>query len=105
MLSASVINIESKISSIVNPHMVNLSFVYANEYKKNGKVFINCFLKYPGIRTACAFIIQAYKQNGAFRECQESAPDFTEYVSKLKLADHWRRVLAETLQIIYSILN
>lgn len=85
--------------------MIEMSFTYAKQYEKDGKLFIKSFIENPSIRTACAFIVKAYKQTGAFSECEEFAPDFTDYVSRLPIPDRWRRVLGEILQIIYSIIK
>lgn len=92
------------VSDILNEHMVNTSLTYAKEYKQDPKSFLNTYKKYQSIRTAAAFIVQTYKQIGAFEECKESGKDFTEYASK-HFQDQEARVFAEFLLIIYSIIN
>jgi len=92
------------IGDILNEHMVNMSLTYAKEYKQNPKNFLSTYKKYQSVRTGAAFIVQTYKQIGAFEECKESGKDFTEYASKHFNGEE-ARVLAEFLLIIYSIIN
>lgn len=92
------------IGEIINEHIVNMSVSYASEYKRNPKNFLSTYKKYKSIRTSAAFIVQTYKQIGAFEECKESGKDFTEYASK-HFDGEEARVFAEFLLIIYSIIN
>lgn len=92
-----------ELSEVINQHMIELSVTWARQYEKNAKNFITCFLKYPSIRFCAAFIVQAYKREGAFKECQATGKDFSDYANKQNLDQKWKRVLAETLLIIYSI--
>lgn len=93
------------LSEIVDNSMIKLSMTYANQYQTNPKNFISCFLKYQSIRTVCAWIIGTYKHQGIFDECKATGKDFTEYANRQNVPDKWKRVLAEILLIIYSILN
>jgi len=94
-----------EVSKIIDNSMVALSLVYSKNYESNAKVFMSCFLNYPSIRTACAFIVQSYKHLGLFAECQASGKDFSDYANKQPIEEKWKRVLAEILLIIFSILN
>ena len=89
-----------EISEIINKGLIELSLVYAGIYKKNGKNFVTCFIKFGSIRTCCEAIVNEYKNNGAFDEC---VGDFTEYANKQPVGDKWKQVLADILLIIYSI--
>lgn len=103
---ASIPKIKAKdLTGIVDDSMVQVSMQYAKQYQDNPKGFISCFIKYPSVRTNCAFIIQAYKHNGAFKECLQTGKDFTEYANRQPVEEKWKRVLAEVLLIIYSIIN
>ena len=42
----------------------DLALKYAAVYKDNGFNFINCFLKYKSIRSACAEIVKVMKDEG-----------------------------------------
>ena len=94
-----------ELSEVIDNSMIKMSLVYAEQYQRNPVTFINCFLKYPSIKTACAFIIQSYKHTGVFAECLKCGKDFTGYANKQDIPEKWKRVLAEILIIIYSIIN
>lgn len=93
------------ISEIVHTHMVQLGVIYAEEYEKDGQALINCFIKYPSIRTASAFIVKACDRAGILKEARLSGKDFSEYVNKQPIEEKYKRVLAELLLIIYAIIK
>lgn len=97
----------TELSQVVNRCMISLSLVYAKQYETKGEVFIRCFIRFGSIRTACAFIRKAYKQQGLFADCLAACAgqDFTGYAEKQPLADKWKPVLADMLVIIYSIVK
>lgn len=95
----------AELSAITNRTFTEMSITYANLYRSNPKNFITCFLRYQSIRSCSAWIVHTYKQIGAFEECKQTGKDFTGYCDKLKIDQKWKRVLAELLLIIYSLLN
>lgn len=94
-----------EISEVINKGFVELSLVYAAMYEKDGKNFVRCFLKYKSIRMVCEAIVTEYKKLCAFDECKKTGKDFSEYANRQMLDDKWKKVLAEILLIIYSIIN
>ena len=46
----------------------DLALKYAAVYKANGFNFINCFLKYKSIRSACAEIVKVMKDEGVYQD-------------------------------------
>ena len=81
----------------------DLALKYAAVYKDNGFNFINCFLKYKSIRSACAEIVKVMKDEGIFQEAENTGKDFTEYSEKFNLNEKDKKTLAEILLIIYAI--
>lgn len=91
----------NEISEEVDFGMMGLALIYSRFYTESGRNFINCFLKFPSIRSACQMIVHSSKRDGSFNECK--GKDFTGYVEKLNLESKWKPVLADILLIIYSI--
>src|SRR5688500_1930180 len=89
----------------INERLIQLSFVYANAYQKNGTAFIVSFIKYPSIRMACESIVAEYKKSGALDDCRKLGKDFTEYASKQPVDERWKPILANMLLIIYGIIH
>lgn len=79
-------------------------FCYANEYKKNGKNFINCYLKFKSVRSVCEQICLTAWKVGLLYECLQ-ANDFTEWCNKLNIDDKWKEILNFTLVLINSIIK
>lgn len=100
-----ILSMGNLLTNIVDESMVNLSIEYAELYKANPKNWLTCFVRFPSVRASCAFIVNAYKRNGALAECQATGKDFTEYANKQNIPENFKRVLADMLLIIYSILN
>ena len=84
--------------------MVAMSITYAKEYKLNPKNFIGCYKKFKSVQMAASSIVAAYKEQGIYKECQESGKDFTEYSLK-HFEGQEAKVFSEFLLIIYSIIN
>lgn len=82
-------------NEIIKQHFIELSFVYANEYKKSPKNFISCFKKYLSIRMSCAWIVWSYPD-------VERNEKIEEWAKKLNLGK-WERVLIKILTIIYEL--
>ncbi len=82
-----------------------LALKYAAIYKANGFNFINCFLKYKSIRSACAEIVKVMKDEGIFQEAEKTGKDFTDYSEKFNLNEKDKKTLAEILLIIYAIIT
>ena len=95
----------AELSAIIDDSMIRLSLIYTEKYQNDAKLFITCFIKFASIKTACAFIVQSYKHTGAYKDCLLSGKDFSGYANKQPIETKWKRVLAEVLLIIYSILN
>jgi len=74
--------------------MAQLAAKYCEIYKATPKVFIDCFVKYPSIRTVCESITVLFPV--------ESEKDFTDYCNKLQLSDTDKLVLNKTLKMIYE---
>ena len=81
----------------------DLALKYAAIYKANGFNFINCFLKYKSIRSACAEIVKVMKDEGVYHEAEKTGKDFTDYSEKFNLNEKDKKTLAEILLIIYAI--
>jgi hypothetical protein len=86
------------VSLIIKENMIQLSFTYADLYKKDGKNFIQCFKKYQSIKEACVWICWSYPK------IENRNEKIDEFVKKLNLGK-WERVLSDVLQIIYFLLN
>ena len=82
-----------------------LALKYAAVYKANGFNFINCFLKYKSIRSACAEIIKVMKDEGVYQDAEKTGKDFTYYAEKFNLNEKDKKTLAEILLIIYAIIT
>lgn len=99
-------NLDSKtLAEVIDDSMIKISLTYAKEYSANPKNFITCFIKFDSIKTVCAFVVQSYKHIGAFAECLTLGKDFTDYANRQMIEDKWKRVLAEILLILYSIIK
>lgn len=98
-------NLWRKISQQVDEGFIELSITYARLYQENPRVFLGCFIKYETIRQACAFIVQAFKKVGAFKECLETGKNFDDWAAKQNVPEKYKRVLSEFVLIIYSITN
>lgn len=94
--------IGQSINEVISETMISLSVNYAREYERDPRSFISCFLKFPSVRSACAWIVWSYKKTGTFNECKG---DFSEWANKQKVGEKWKRVLAEVLKIIHSIIQ
>lgn len=81
----------------------DLALKYAAVYKANGFNFINCFLKYKSIRSACAEIVKVMKDEGVYQDAEKTGKDFTDYSEKFNLNEKDKKTLAEILLIIYAI--
>lgn len=82
--------------------LVDLSFYYAMEYKKDGKNFLNTYRKFQSIRTVCQSIIAAYKKNGAYQEMDQEKVNFKPYAYKYYEGKEAQN-LADILLIIYNL--
>ena len=82
-----------------------LALKYAAVYEANGFNFINCFLKYKSIRSACAEIIKVMKDEGVYQDAEKTCKDFTDYAEKFNLNEKDKKTLAEILLIIYAIIT
>ena len=83
----------------------DLALKYAAVYKANGFNFINCFLKYKSIRSACAEIVKVMKDEGVYHEAEKTGKDFTGYAKKIILNEKDEKTLAEILLVIYAIIT
>jgi hypothetical protein len=88
-----------------NKTFTDLALKYAAIYKANGFNFINCFLKYKSIRSACAEIVKVMKDEGVYQDAEKTGKDFTGYAKKFNLNEKDEKTLAEILLIIYAIIT
>lgn len=84
---------------------INLAVFYAGMYKRNPKMTIQMFLTCKSVQIFWAHIVAYFKKANIFEECQATGKDFSEYANKQNIPDKFKRVLADMLLIIYSILN
>jgi hypothetical protein len=96
------VNNNATIAEIIDEYMYVLAANFAKSYKENGKNFIACFLEYKSIRMACGFIRASCRKH--WHEF-ETDKDFTDYCSRFNLSDMDKRLLNDTLKIIYVTLN
>lgn len=88
-------------SETFNVDMVRLGLIYAEHYKRNGKVFVGMFLKFNSVRSGSEMVVRCSKKIGVFDEAKETGQDFSGYAAKFNLTDYWKQVLADILLIIY----
>ena len=53
----------------------------------------------------CDWIVYTYKYIGAYDECLALGKDFTEWANRQDVDDKYKKNLAETMLIIYSIIK
>ena len=90
----------NEISELMKPSLMEMAISYAKLYANNGKSFVNSFIKYPSVRSACGFTVQQFEKEVAQYEPDEKISD---YVSKLNLEPKQTRLLARTLKMIKII--
>ncbi len=90
---------------ITNNSFVELSLTYARSYQTNPKAFISAYKNYNSIRMVCDWIVYTYKYIGAYDECLALGKDFTEWANRQDVDDKYKKNLAETMLIIYSIIK
>jgi len=90
---------------ITNNSFVELSLTYARSYQTNPKAFINAYKTYNSIRMVCDWIVYTYKYIGAYDECLALGKDFTDWANRQDVDDKYKKNLAETMLIIYSIIK
>lgn len=90
------------IHAIINDSMYDLAAKFAKMYQDDGKNFINCFVKFKGIKMACGFIRAACRKDWSEFE---RGKDFREYCNKFPLTDMEKDLMNDTLKIIYAICS
>ena len=90
------------VSQIIDEQMINLSFFYAREYKKDGKNFLNTYRKFKSIRTVCESIVAAYKRSGAYDEMIQEDISFKPFAYKY-FDGQEAKTLSDILLIIYNL--
>lgn len=91
------------IQGIISSGFIELSFYYADLYKKKGKLLIECFNKFRSIRLCCESIIVEYKKTGAFDDCKRCGKDFSEYAERFSMSEKDKKTLSGILLIIYNL--
>jgi len=91
-----------KVGRFIDDGFLALAGKYVQMYKDDGKNFISCFIEFKSIRMACGFIRAACRKHW---EEFETDKDFSDYCSKFNLSDMDKRLLNDTLKIIYVTLN
>lgn len=94
-----------EVNKIMEDGFLKMACLYAKMYSNDPKTFVSCFLKFQSVRTCCTWIVKSFKDTGSWEDCLLTGKDFTEYANKQALDENGKRVLADTLLIIYSILN
>jgi hypothetical protein len=79
-----------------------LMFVYAEEYKRDPRSFIQSFLKYDSIKMASCLVIFNARKQGLLNEVDK---DFSDWVNKRDLPERWKPVLSNLLLIIWAVNN
>jgi len=90
----------NELSELMKPSLTDMALTYAKLYSNNGKAFVNSFIKYESVRSACGFTVNNFEKEIAAYEPDEKISD---YVSKLNLQPKEMRLLARTLKMIKTI--
>lgn len=90
----------SELRECMEKSLTEMALTYAKLYKNNGKAFVNSFIKYPSVRSACGFTVNKFEKEIAAYEPDEA---ISNYVSKLNLQPKEMRLLARTLKMIKVI--
>lgn len=90
------------IDGVLIDEYIGLSLKYAKIYQQTPKAFISSFSKFSSVKMCCSWIVWAYKKDGIFQDC---TGDFSEWANKQPVEEKWKRVLAEILKIIHSIVK
>jgi len=90
-------------NDIYNESFTSLLIKYSEVYKRNGKVFINSFLKFKSVRSACSEIIKVMKETGVFGEAEKTGKDFSGYAEKFNIQDKDKKTLSDILLLIYAV--
>lgn len=77
-----------------NDGIAELLVYYANVYKKDGRLFVNCFVKFKSVRSVCREIVRVYKKELVLD------PKCVEYGNKLN-----QEQLGEILSLIKYVLT
>ncbi len=77
--------------------LMHLAGVYADGYRKDGRVWIGTFLKFKSIRSVCRAIILRLKRTG---EYDLLTADFSDYCKRF---DTDRELLNDMLKLIYYL--
>lgn len=106
-MDESLLHIEKQVdfSTEADFGFFGISLIYAKTYERSPKTFLKLFIESLGVKMNCAGVVQAYKHSGAFDECKQSGKDFSDYANKQLIEDKWKRVLAEVLLVLYSIIH
>lgn len=92
-----------EINEMIFPCSEKLLLMWVDQYKKDPKVVINCFLKYESVRTSVTLITFWGRKKGVLKELE--GKDFTEYVNKQPLEEKWKPVLNKFLIILWGALK
>lgn len=94
-------SLTSDINASLESCMWGIAEHYAREYKKSGKNFVRCFIKYPSVRTNCIWIRSTCTRNGIMQEAKEMGKDFSEWAGKVGLDEYNTGLLSDMLVLIY----
>lgn len=92
----------SEVDGVLVDEYIGLSLKYAKIYEQTPKVFISSFLKFTSVKMCCSWIVWAYKKDGIFKDC---TGDFSEWANRQDVEEKWKRVLADIVKIIHSIVK
>lgn len=84
--------------------LIEISFYYVKEYKKDSKNFLSTYKKFKSVRMIWESIVAAYKRSGAYKEMEQQEVSFKPYAYKY-FDGKEAKLFSETLLIIYSLIN
>jgi len=85
------------VTEIIRPELQQMIVEYAEHYKRDGKGFVNCFVKFKSMRSVLGLIVKEFEDT-----CKPYEPDenISNYVGKLGLQPMETRLLARVLKMI-----
>lgn len=92
------------VNEMIYPHAEALLIHWVEQYKRDPKCVIGCFLKYESIRMSVTLITFWARKKGVLKDL-EGKKSFEDYANKQNLEDKWKPVLAKFLLILWGVIN
>lgn len=105
VLPGKELRVSSEISQIINDGFTAMAYDYAKLYVMNPANFISCFKKFSAVKMSCAWIVNTFAKDGSLDDCRSCGKDFRDWAKRQGVGERWERVLADTMLIIYNIVN